>query len=105
MTLHRNLIAGEWAAAGQAKNNINPSDISDVVGEYSHSDTGQAEAAIAAAKAAAPGSPTTTTLIFKFIYLIVIERWIIQISGFPIPNWTIKFYELNQKIISSRPGR
>ena len=60
MTLHRNLIAGEWAAAGQAKNNINPSDISDVVGEYSHSDTGQAEAAIAAAKAAAPGWAAST---------------------------------------------
>ncbi len=60
MTLHRNLIDGEWAAAGRAKDNINPSDISDVVGEYSHSDTGQAEAAIAAAKAAAPGWAAST---------------------------------------------
>ena len=52
--LHCNLIAGEWAEAAQAKDNINPSDITDIVGSYGQSDAAQAAAAIAAARAAAP---------------------------------------------------
>jgi len=50
-----NYIAGEWTAAAAAKRNINPSDISDVVGEYAHADAVQTEGAIASAHAAFPG--------------------------------------------------
>ena len=52
--LHRNYIAGEWLAGTDAAKNINPSDTSDVVGEYARGDGKQAETAIAAAQAAFP---------------------------------------------------
>ena len=32
--LHRNYIAGDWVAGNDVSKNINPSDLSDVVGEY-----------------------------------------------------------------------
>jgi hypothetical protein len=32
--MFKNLIAGEWASAGNASRNINPSNTNDVVGEY-----------------------------------------------------------------------
>jgi aldehyde dehydrogenase (NAD+) len=51
--LHRNLIGGEWVS-GDAIPNINPSDTNDVVGEYARATKADAEAAIAAAKAAFP---------------------------------------------------
>jgi aldehyde dehydrogenase (NAD+) len=51
--LHRNLIAGEWVG-GDAVPNINPSDTNDVVGNYARATKADAEAAIAAAKAAFP---------------------------------------------------
>ncbi|MHA6687077.1 aldehyde dehydrogenase family protein [Mesorhizobium sp. A556] len=51
--LHRNLIDGEWVG-GDAIANINPSDTTDVVGEYARASTADAQAAIAAAKAAFP---------------------------------------------------
>ncbi len=54
MTVHKNLVAGGWQDASQAKENINPSDISDIVGQYAQADSATVEAAIAAAKAAAP---------------------------------------------------
>lgn len=54
MDHHRNFIAGEWVAAPATQNNINPSDVSDVVGAYAHADERQVHAAVAAAKAAAP---------------------------------------------------
>lgn len=53
MTLHQNFIAGEWIS-GTAKPNINPSDTNEVVGEYVHGTAADAQAAIAAAKAAFP---------------------------------------------------
>jgi aldehyde dehydrogenase (NAD+) len=52
--LHRNYIAGDWIAGSDVAKNINPSDLSDVVGEYARADRAQAEAAIAAARAAFP---------------------------------------------------
>ena len=52
--LHRNYIAGEWLAGTDAAKNINPSDTSDVVGEYARGDSAQAQTAIAAARAAFP---------------------------------------------------
>ncbi|MFO1034058.1 MAG: aldehyde dehydrogenase family protein [Hyphomicrobiales bacterium] len=60
MMLHKNYIAGEWVAGASAKDNINPSDVSDVVGSYAQADKTQTEAAIAAAKAALPGWSATT---------------------------------------------
>ena len=60
MALHKNFINGEWVAGADAKANINPSDVSDVVGEYAQADKAQAEAAIAAAQAASPAWAATT---------------------------------------------
>ena len=54
MTVHKNLINGEWLEGQDVNANINPSDLSDVVGEYARADRGQAEDAIAAAAAAFP---------------------------------------------------
>lgn len=53
MTLHQNLIAGEWVG-GDGVANINPSNTNDVVGEYARATADDAKAAIAAAKAAFP---------------------------------------------------
>jgi aldehyde dehydrogenase (NAD+) len=52
---HSNYIAGEWVPGSNVTRNINPSDLSDVVGEYAQADAKQVEQAIAAARAAAPG--------------------------------------------------
>ena len=60
MALHKNFINGEWVAGADTKANINPSDISDIVGEYAQADKAQTEAAIAAAQAAAPAWAATT---------------------------------------------
>ena len=51
--LHKNLINGEWVD-GEAAENINPSNTDDVVGVYARASQADADAAIAAAKAAFP---------------------------------------------------
>jgi alpha-ketoglutaric semialdehyde dehydrogenase len=48
----QNFIAGEWTAGATWSKNTNPSDLSDVIGEFAQADKAQAERAIAAAKAA-----------------------------------------------------
>ncbi len=53
MTIHQNLIAGEWVGT-DAVRNINPSNTDDVVGEYARASVEDTKAAIAAAKAAFP---------------------------------------------------
>lgn len=53
MTVHQNLIAGEWTGTNAAEN-INPSDTNEVVGLYAQASAEDAKAAIAAAKAAFP---------------------------------------------------
>jgi acyl-CoA reductase-like NAD-dependent aldehyde dehydrogenase len=53
MTIHQNLIAGEWVGS-DAVRNINPSNTDDVVGEYARASIEDTKAAIAAAKAAFP---------------------------------------------------
>jgi aldehyde dehydrogenase (NAD+) len=58
--LHKNYINGEWLDGVSAKENINPSDVSDVVGLYAQADARQTQDAIAAAKAALPGWSGTT---------------------------------------------
>ena len=60
MALHKNFINGEWVAGADAKENINPSDVSDIVGEYTQADKVQTEAAIAAAQTAQPAWASTT---------------------------------------------
>jgi aldehyde dehydrogenase (NAD+) len=52
-TSYLNLIGGEWTA-GTPKPNLNPSDLSDVVGDYHHASTAQARVAVEAARAAFP---------------------------------------------------
>jgi acyl-CoA reductase-like NAD-dependent aldehyde dehydrogenase len=54
MALKPHLIGGEWVEGTGAKDNINPSDLRDVVGSYASADQAQADRAIAAAKAAFP---------------------------------------------------
>jgi alpha-ketoglutaric semialdehyde dehydrogenase len=60
MTLHRNYINGEWIEGPSAKDNINPSDVADVIGQYTHADGLQTQSAIAAAKAALPAWSSST---------------------------------------------
>ncbi|HEY5598895.1 MAG TPA: aldehyde dehydrogenase family protein, partial [Kiloniellales bacterium] len=60
MALHKNYINGEWVEGKGVRENINPSDLSDMVGEYAQADRTQAEAAIAAARAAFPAWQATT---------------------------------------------
>jgi alpha-ketoglutaric semialdehyde dehydrogenase len=54
MTLHKNWINGAWAEAANASPNVNPSDTTDVIGEYAQADVAQAASAVAAARAAFP---------------------------------------------------
>ena len=60
MTVQRNFIGGEWVAAANAAPDINPSDLSDVVGEYARASKADAETAVAAAKAAFPACARMT---------------------------------------------
>ncbi|WP_026926388.1 aldehyde dehydrogenase family protein [Granulicoccus phenolivorans] len=52
---HLNYIDGTWREGHAVSVNINPSDLTDVIGEFAMADTAQAEEAIAAAAAAQPG--------------------------------------------------
>jgi aldehyde dehydrogenase (NAD+) len=54
MSQHLNYIAGEWVAGKPAIIDINPSDLSDIVGEYAAADAALTKGAVAAAKAAFP---------------------------------------------------
>ena len=49
---HENLIDGEWLAGASVSINTNPSDQSDVIGEYAQADAAQARAAVDAARGA-----------------------------------------------------
>ncbi|HEV7618572.1 MAG TPA: aldehyde dehydrogenase family protein [Burkholderiaceae bacterium] len=52
--MKQNYINGEWIDGASNSSNINPSDTSDVIGQYAQADARQADLAIAAAAAAAP---------------------------------------------------
>jgi len=52
--IKQNYIDGAWVESVESVPNINPSDISDVIGDYASADAAQTEAAIAAAHAAFP---------------------------------------------------
>jgi acyl-CoA reductase-like NAD-dependent aldehyde dehydrogenase len=51
---HDNLIGGQWLAGTGYSANINPSDLSDVIGEYTQASAEQLDAAVQAARAAFP---------------------------------------------------
>ena len=46
MSIFQNYINGEWVSAAQTVANVNPSDTTDIIGEYSQADAAQAKAAI-----------------------------------------------------------
>src|SRR5450755_1200704 len=54
MLMFNNLIDGEWMSDGARSPNVNPSDTNDVIGEAVRGTRAQADAAVAAAKAAFP---------------------------------------------------
>ena len=60
MAVQKNFINGTWIEGSGITVDINPSDVSDVVGEYTQADKAQTEEAIAAAKAALPAWSMTT---------------------------------------------
>ena len=53
-----NLIAGEWRAGASYSANTNPSNLADVLGQYTQGDAGHVDAAVAAATAAFPAWAT-----------------------------------------------
>jgi acyl-CoA reductase-like NAD-dependent aldehyde dehydrogenase len=55
---HDNLINGQWVAGANYAPNINPSNLSDVIGEYTQADAAQLDAAVKAARAAFPAWST-----------------------------------------------
>ncbi len=52
--IYPHLIDGQWQAGPQAVANVSPSDTDDVLGEYSHAEPSQIDAAVAAARRAWP---------------------------------------------------
>jgi len=55
---HDNLINGAWVAGARYTPNVNPSNLSDVIGEYTQADAAQLDTAVAAARAAFPAWAT-----------------------------------------------
>ncbi|MBL8590049.1 MAG: aldehyde dehydrogenase family protein [Methylobacteriaceae bacterium] len=60
MTVHHNLIAGEWVGGDEVSRNVNPSNTDDVIGEYARATAKQTAEAIEAAHAAAHAWARTT---------------------------------------------
>src|SRR5258705_4019551 len=60
MLMFNNLIDGEWMSDGARSPNVNPSDTNDIVGEAVRGTGAQADAAVAAAKAAFPAWSRST---------------------------------------------
>ena len=53
-TTFHNLIGGDWVEGPGTIDNVNPSDLSDVIGQYAQADQVQLDRAVAAARAALP---------------------------------------------------
>lgn len=53
--MKQNLVAGEWIGAAETSENLNPSDLSDVIGHYASGSAADVDAAAGAARAALPG--------------------------------------------------
>jgi aldehyde dehydrogenase (NAD+) len=58
--MFKNYINGEWVDNQEGRDNINPSDISDIVGRYARADVRQATTAVEAASLAQPGWAAAT---------------------------------------------
>ncbi|WP_459616015.1 aldehyde dehydrogenase family protein [Bordetella sp. 2513F-2] len=58
--MYANYIGGAWVEGADARPNINPSNLADVIGEYAQADAAQTAQAIAAASAAAHAWARTT---------------------------------------------
>ena len=54
-----NYIGGQWVAGADYSSNVNPSDLSDVIGDYAKADLAQVNAAIDTARAAFPAWSTS----------------------------------------------
>ncbi len=59
MNLHKHLINGRWVDGVGTMPNLNPSDLSDVVGDYALGDAASVDAAVNAARAAFPAWSTS----------------------------------------------
>jgi aldehyde dehydrogenase (NAD+) len=57
--MHNNFIAGEWVAGSGYSSNVNPGNLSDIVGRYATGDAEQTRLAVAAARAAFPAWSTS----------------------------------------------
>lgn len=53
-TLHKNFVNGEWVSGNTISPNLNPSSLSDVIGDYAQADAAGLDAAVQAAQAAFP---------------------------------------------------
>ncbi len=60
MGVRKNFIAGSWVEGASGRDNINPSDLGDVIASYASASAEQVNEAVAAAKAAAPAWGRTT---------------------------------------------
>jgi len=70
----KNFVAGDWLEGAGVSRNINPSNTTDVIGEYARADTAQTVTAIAAAKGAFPAwSRSTPQARFDALNQISIE--------------------------------
>lgn len=58
--MHANFIDGHWVDGISVQSNVNPSDLSDVIGEFAQADEVQARAAVAAARTAFPAWRATS---------------------------------------------
>src|SRR6188474_898332 len=58
-TKHDNLINGQWLAGSSYSPNLNPSNLADVIGEYTQADAAGLDAAVQAAQAAFPAWSTS----------------------------------------------
>jgi acyl-CoA reductase-like NAD-dependent aldehyde dehydrogenase len=59
MNKHQHLINGEWVASANYEQNQNPSNLSDIIGEYAQADSMQVGSAVDAAKRAFPAWSST----------------------------------------------
>jgi len=59
-TMFKNFINGEWVESSETRDNINPSDVTDVIGAYARADAQQVGVAVEAASAAQLAWATST---------------------------------------------
>ena len=75
--VHGNYIQGEWIPTANSQEDINPSNTRDIVGTYSHSDAGQVELAVSAARGASSAWASSTPQM-RFDILDTIGNEILQ---------------------------